>query len=107
MTARRASVWTIVRSVSCAGFAYAADGEQLAVARPRRPAVALAVAQVALQHQDEPILSKLPDDDYTVMGWLAADGMSVVDDDGDRIGELQPGDSLVSLRSGDGAPSSN
>jgi hypothetical protein len=100
VTAKRTSVWAIVRSVSCAGFAYAADGEQLAVARPRRPAVALAVAHVALQHQAESFLRELPDDDYTVVGWLAADGASVVDDDGNRTGKLQPGDSLVSLTSG-------
>jgi hypothetical protein len=96
MTVERSSIWSIIQTVDCDGFAYAADGERLTVARPRRPHVALAAVRLAMDGQDSSP-HELPDDDYTIVGWLGADGVSVVDGSGNRIGALQPGDSLVSL----------
>ena len=97
MTVKSSPVRSLVRLVSCTGHAYAADGQRLAVVRPKRPAVALAVAQVALRSQDRAMLSDLPGDDYTLVGWLGADGASVVDDEGRDIDTLQRGDSFVSF----------
>jgi hypothetical protein len=74
----------------------------LAVVRPKRPAVALAAAQIAMQTQDSAVLEELPDDDYTFAGWLSANGKRLLDGDGNDIGEPQRGDSLVTFK--DDAP---
>lgn len=83
-------------------FAYAA-GERLAIVRPKRPEVAMAVGQAALKNQRGELLEQLPDDDYTFVGWLAADGKRVIDDDGRDLGVPQRGDSLVTFKN-DEAP---
>ena len=50
-----------------------------------------------MRHQEESFLRDLPDDDYTIVGWLSADWVSVVDENGVRVGKVLPGDSLVPL----------
>ncbi len=79
-------------------FGLAPDGQCLAVVRPKRPKLAIAIAEIALATQDQSVLEQLPDDDYTFVGWLSANGKQVLDDQGRGIDELQRGDSLVSLK---------
>jgi hypothetical protein len=97
---KRSPVRSLIRFVSCAGHAYAADGQRLAVMRPQAPALALSIAQTAMQSQDRSLLAELPDGDYAMVGWLGADGASVVDDDGKDVDAIRPGDSFVTFQSG-------
>jgi hypothetical protein len=80
------------------GYAYAPDGERFVVARPKRPDVALAAAELALRHQDEALFQAIPDDDYALMGYLSADGKTILHpESGAPIGTLERGDSLITL----------
>jgi hypothetical protein len=95
---RRAQVTKALIASTRGPYGLAADGECLAVVRPQRPELAIAIANVALAKQDTTVLEQLPDDDYTFVGWLSADGTRVLDEEGRAVGELQRGDSLVTLK---------
>lgn len=75
-----------------------ADGEPLSVIRPANPKLALALATVCVQQQDAGLFQRLPSEvgDYTIQGWLGVNG-KILDRDGRTIGELEPGDSFVTL----------
>lgn len=80
------------------GYSCAPSGERFVVARPKRPDVALAAAAVALRLQDGPMFQSIPDDDYALMGYLSADGKTILHpDSGAPVGTLERGDSLVTL----------
>lgn len=78
-----------------------ADGCDLLVIRPSRPAVALALAKVALDHNDPALLDRLPLEvetagaTYTFVGYLLRSG-EIADATGNVIEpNPQPGDSFV------------
>lgn len=75
------------------------DGQPLMVIRPANPALALSVAQVALDKQDTALLDRLPEEvgDYTIQGWLGERGR-LLDQNGDVIGKCKPGDSFVTWK---------
>jgi len=77
--------------------------EPLAVIRPKDPKIALALSKTALDANDEKLFqSMLEAQDYTFVGWLEVGGKRIIDKGGKEIGELQPGDSFVTLK---GTPS--
>jgi hypothetical protein len=78
-------------------IAIAEDGLPLSVIRPANPALAIAIAKVAVAKQDGALFQRLPVEvsDYTFVGWLSADKRCIVDENGKRIGDLQAGDSFV------------
>ena len=73
------------------------NGLPILVIRPDNPKLALAIAQVALKRQDKALLDRLPDEvgKYTFVGYLAEGGRNILNADCRVIGEIQPGDSLV------------
>jgi len=98
---KRSPISALIASTRGA-YAYASDGKRLAVARPNRPDLAIAIAHAALRTQDSDPLNDLPlsGDDYTFAGWLSADGKRLLDEEGKPIGEIQRGDSLVTMEKG-------
>lgn len=94
---KRSSVAALITSTRD-GFAYAEDGERLAVVRPKRPEVAIAIAHIAMHKQDGSVLEELPGEDYTFAGWLSADGKHLLDTEGKTVGEPQRGDSLITFK---------
>lgn len=74
-----------------------ADGERMQVIRPDSPALALAVAKVALDHNDAALLERLPEEvgEYTFIGYLAVVEPYVVDETGEIVDVVKPGDSFV------------
>lgn len=76
----------------------APDGQPFMVIRPSTEdgkKVALAVASHALQTQNQELLANPPADDYVFVGYLAPGG-ELVDADGQHVGTIEPGDSVVS-----------
>lgn len=80
-------------------------GEQIQVVRPDNAAIPLALAEVAAARNDKYALERLPLEaeaqgvSYRVIGYLATRNngkQCVVDADGNFVGELVAGDSLVS-----------
>ena len=87
------------------GIARAPNGFRFAVIRPEDAAKALALAKQALETQDRELMANLPDHvgcKYTFVGWLSQ-GLRkhLVDASGNRIGQLQPGDSFVVFENDD------
>jgi hypothetical protein len=103
--AKRSPVSALVHSTR-GGLSYAEDGRPLVVARPSDPAVAMMAAEVAVRHQDQAMFQAIPDDDYRLMGYLSADGQSILDprDLSRVVGTIEIGDSLITL---DGSAASN
>jgi hypothetical protein len=68
------------------GIAIDPEGERIAVIRPDKAELALAIAAVALKKNDGELLDHLPDlvGGYTFAGWLSAEGhpQFIVDDQG-------------------------
>jgi len=79
-------------------FALAGDGLRIAIVRPGRPDVAIAVSAAALRNQEAKLLEGLPDDEYTFVGWLSANGKRIIDEHGKDLGAPQRGDSLVTFK---------
>jgi hypothetical protein len=82
--------------------AWSADGDgPLAVVRPSKPDVALALAKAALSSQNPEALESLPIElcgPYTFAGWLCREDPSkLLDENGAECDTVQPGDSLVTL----------
>jgi hypothetical protein len=75
-------------------------GKPYGVIRPKKPALALAIAQVAVKHNDGKLLDRLPDEvgDYDFVGWLSMGPKPVlIDAEGNEVGKLVPGDSFVTF----------
>jgi hypothetical protein len=93
------------------GIAIDPHGTRIAVIRPAEPKLAMAMAEVALKHNDKALFERMPEEvkDYTFAGWLSAPSRSrpqcIVDEQGHKIGELVAGDSLVSLQNDSGVTS--
>ena len=82
--------------------AWSADGDgPLAVVRPAKPEVAVALAKAALASQNASALEHLPHDlcgPYTFAGWLCkADPSKLLDNDGKECGSVEPGDSFITI----------
>jgi hypothetical protein len=79
------------------------DGKRMAVLRPDKPSVALAMAGIALAHNETDLFARLPESvqeitsGYRFMGWLAIGGRDILDHDGTEIGHPLPGDSFVTF----------
>lgn len=74
-------------------------GEPLAVIRPNSDEVALSLAKTALDEQDQKLLQDMIEaQDYVFVGWLEVGGTRIIDKNGNEIGKLQRGDSLVTLK---------
>jgi hypothetical protein len=78
------------------------DGRPLAVMRPAKPHVAVALAKAALASKNTSLFEGLPTKEcgpYTFVGWLAADSPEgiLVDQEGCEIGRTLPGDSFVTV----------
>jgi hypothetical protein len=73
------------------------NGVRIVAARPAVPAAHVAIAKLALERNDEKILSSVLDETFTFAGFVAEGGSYclLVDNDGNVIGRLQPGDSLI------------
>ncbi len=87
------------------------DGRPMRVVRPRDPALALAIAKVAVAHPTETrIFDELPaQQPYTMLGFLGRSKKEprkfcIVDALGGYVGELQPGDSFVTTDGTDPRP---
>ena len=85
--------------------ARAPDGHTyLAVIRPDKPEIPLAIAKEAAEQNDGLRIDNLPMEaetkgvSYTFAGWLCVDGEHVLDDDGQDIDKMQPGDSIISFK---------
>jgi len=81
------------------------DGRQMMVLRPGDPALALQLAQLALQNKDGDLFARIPEqvENYTFVGWLPVTRPDVppgyvVDEDGFIIDDVKPGDSFVTLQ---------
>jgi hypothetical protein len=90
------------------------DGQPMAVIRPSDPKLALALAETALKEQNSDLLADLPSiveesgAEYTLVGYAAhrlgslkEPKACIVDEKKNYVGELQPGDSFVTLREAD------
>jgi hypothetical protein len=83
-------------------FAHDADGRRLAWARPAKPEVALRLANRSLVMNDPRLFgaNALPENEagpYTFVGWVSANGMSALDDDGVFVDNPAAGDSIISF----------
>jgi hypothetical protein len=77
----------------------ASNGWKMAVTRPDDPAKAIAIAQEALDKQDQALLDDLPNRTgckYTFVGWLSRK-QCIVNSAGVPIDALRPGDSFVTF----------
>ena len=72
-------------------------GKKVAVIRPSDPAKALRIAEECLASKDSERFDNLPAEvgEYTFVGYLAENGLKVLDDRGKAVGTLKPGDSFV------------
>lgn len=78
------------------------DGKPLIVIRPKNPALAIQIANLAVKNNDSDLFESLPAkvEDYTVIGFLAQGGKgAVIDIDGKVVGSVKPGDSFVTRNS--------
>jgi len=78
------------------------DGRPLAVLRPAKPDVAMALVKAALSSGNPSLFEEgLPEKEcgpYTFVGWLASTpGGILVDGEGNEVGHTQAGDSFVTL----------
>jgi hypothetical protein len=84
-------------------FAYR-DGDRLMVLRPDDPAIPLAISKEALRADDGIRIDNLMREaeskgvSYTFVGWLALGCSDILDDTGNVIGKMAPGDSLCGRR---------
>lgn len=77
------------------------EGYPIAVLRPTKPALAVALAKTAAAKNDKALFDQIPEavGDYTMVGWLTkGPNPCVVDRDGHRIDDIQAGDSFVTLK---------
>jgi hypothetical protein len=76
------------------------NGKPVIVIRPKDPSIALQVAHLSVKTQDTELFAKMPElQDYTVIGYLShhRDGYAV-DEKGNIVCRLQPGDSFCTAK---------
>jgi hypothetical protein len=76
------------------------NGERIGVARPENPALALSIGREAQLNNDPDLLDSVFEKcgPYTFVGYLARAGESILDEKGEEIDVLRPGDSMIDPR---------
>lgn len=75
-------------------------GEDLLVVRPKNPALALAIARVAVDKNDADLFQRLPSEvgEYTFVGYLAygkGGTPFAINENGAILDRIEPGDSFI------------